>query len=234
MNLIRKQLNIEITDSDEAEGTIRAVISSGQPDRHGEIIDQTSWDLTDYLKNPVVLWAHDHSQPAIGQAIEIGINSDGMLEAVIKFAVKEYAFARTIFNLYAGKFIRAFSVGFLSGESEEKDGITILKNNVLYEFSAVNVGADALALAKSKGIDISVLELSRQLDNSGIDEKRSTDVTKEGRVLSSKNREIIEKAKNTLEDVLRADKKKIKKFDKRKHRKILNKAVRELLKAKQV
>jgi len=289
-----KELNIDVKEFDEEAGTLRAVISSGMPDRQGEMIDQSSWKLDEFKSNPVVLWAHDHSQPAIGQAIDIGLNSDGMLEAVIKFAVKEYAFAKTIFKLYAGKFMRQFSVGFLNEEVDEVNDIKVLRNNTLYEFSAVNVGADALALAKSKGFDISPFEktykpgtwipdtesapvpakekmkrspscrmkgesknecVSRKkaeikkekpklkesqalamainICNISCDEKC---LEKEGRVLSAKNRTIIEKAKSALDDVLRADKNKDnqqrKTTVKLGYKKILNKVVRELLEAK--
>jgi hypothetical protein len=274
MELIKKELNIDIKEFNESEGTLRAVVSSGMPDRQGEMIDQSSWKLDEFKTNPVVLWAHDHSKPAIGQALSIGINSDGMLEAVVKFAVKEYDFAKTIFKLYAGKFMRQFSVGFLNEESEEVNDIRILKNNILYEFSAVNVGADALALAKSKGIDITPLEEKKakiphkspacRMDNESHDKcverkvpeimkenegmkrnqavaiahalcnKKCKSIEKEGRVLSAKNRAIIEKAKFALDDVLKADvKKETPKYNQLNYRRILNKAIRELVKARQ-
>lgn len=158
MQLIRKTFDVELKQVQKEEGIIQAVLSSGQPDRDGEIIDQSSWNLEEYKKNPVVLWSHDPVQPAIGQMVDIFINQDGMLEGIIKFAIKEYDFAKTIFQLYAGKFLRAFSVGFTAEEEEDVNGIRVLKNNTLYEVSAVNIPADALALAKSKGLDISPLE----------------------------------------------------------------------------
>lgn len=223
MNLVYKQLNIsDIKEVDKESGIIRAVISSGKPDRDGQVIDQASWNFNEYLLNPVVLWAHDHTKPAIAKTLEIGLNADGMTEAVIQFAINEYDFAKTVFNLYAGKFMRAFSVGFLPGdEIEGENGLTTLKNNILYEFSAVDVGADALALAKSKGVDVKAFE--------NVEEK-------EGRVLSKKNRDIIQRASNALNEVLEADKGNKtapqRRNIKMNYRKILNKAVRELIEAK--
>ena len=58
---------------------------------------------------------------------------------------------------------------------------------------------------------------------------------KEGRVLSSKNRSIIERALSALEEVLHADTKKegFSHVDRKsKYKKILNKAIRELLEVK--
>lgn len=168
--------------------TIRGVYSTAAVDRHGEIVDQTSWKLEEYMQNPVVLWGHDHSQPAIGRTIELGLNSEGQLEGVMQFAVEQYEFAKTVFELYAGGFMRAFSVGFMSDGWEEQDGVTVLKDNVLYEISTVNVPANAEALMKAKaaGIDVSALE-------------------KAGRVLSAKNRSIIEQAHQALTAVLSSD-----------------------------
>jgi hypothetical protein len=220
--LIKKQFEFVIKEVKQEEYIIRAVISSGQPDRHGEIVDQSSWNLEEYKKNPVVLWSHDHYQPAIGMATEIGINNEGMLEAVVKFAVDQYDFAKTIFNLYAGGFMRAFSVGFMSENQEEANGFRILKQNTLFEFSAVNIGADALALAKQKGIDVSFFD-------------KPEIVEKAGRVLSAKNRASVEAAHAALSEVLTADQEKDTKSAKVEnmkfnYKKMAHKAVRELLK----
>jgi hypothetical protein len=228
-NLIKKQLNIaEVKGLTEETYTLTAVISSGLKDRYNEIVDQTSWNLDEYKKNPVVLWGHDHTQPAIGKALDIYINENGMLEAIVQFAVEEYEFAKTIFKLYAGGFMKAFSVGFTSGKQDMLNDSTILRDNTLYEFSAVNVGADALALAKQKGIDVSYFDKIN---------KSETIIEKKGRVLSAKNRETIEKAKQALEEVLVADKEKnIKETSvvkmKYSYKKVLSKAVRELIKAR--
>jgi len=158
MEMIKKTLLAKVKDVNNDEGIIRAVFSSGKPDRQGEIIDQASWKLNEYMTNPIVLFTHDHTQPAIGKVLEIGINAEGMLEGLIQFAIKEYEFARTLFNLYKGKFMRAFSVGFVSEDQEDVPEGMLLKNNTLYELSAVNIPADVLALAKSKGMDISWTE----------------------------------------------------------------------------
>jgi hypothetical protein len=224
--MIKKQVGFKINESNEEEYTIRAVISSGLPDRQGEIIDQSSWNLDEYKKNPVVLWAHDHFQPAIGKSVDIFINAEGMLEAIIKFAVEESDFAKTIYKLYAGGFMRAFSVGFTSKTQEIVNDNVILKDNVLYEFSAVNVGADALALAKSKGIDISCFE-----------KKFNIPKEKEGKVLSAKNRTSVEAARAALDEVLIADQAKDEKSNQVKkvkynYKKILGKAARELIKVR--
>ncbi len=253
MDLIKKQLNAEIKEVNEEEGLIRAVISSGMPDRQGDMIDQQSWKLDEYKRNPVVLWAHNHGQPAIGQAVEIGINSEGMLEALIKFAIKEYDFARTVYQLYAGKFLRAFSVGFQSETQEEVNDIRILKNNVLYEFSAVNVPADALALAKTKGIDVSCFEkksekspacrmedetikecVARKIpeimdENPDMEQERAVAIAYS---MCRKKCDEGSKEAETVKMVLEKVAKEKKKINSLNWKRILNRAIRELIRAR--
>lgn len=142
----------------EEHHTIRAVFSTSDVDRHGEVVDQKSWLLDDFMKNPVVLFGHDHSQPPVGMITGLGYNSDGNLEGEVKFAATEYPFAKVIWNLYKGGFMKAFSVGFSSGKVDIVDDQVILKENTLYEISTVSVPANAMALAKSKGLNVEPLE----------------------------------------------------------------------------
>lgn len=152
-------LNLTIKTVDAALYQIRAVFSTPMEDRHGEIVDQRGWKLNEFLLNPVVLWAHDDLQPAIGKVVDIAF-VDGNLEGTIQFAAAEYDFAKTIYNLYAGGYVRAISVGFMNDkwQFDEANDQIILLENTLYEVSCVNIPANALALAKSKGLDVSALE----------------------------------------------------------------------------
>lgn len=228
MTLIKKELRVDVKEFDIEQGTLRAVFSSGLPDRQDEMIDQSSWILDEFLKNPVVLWSHNSYELPIGRVETLGLNSEGMLEGVIRFAIKEYEFAKTIFDLYVGRFLRAFSVGFTNDEYEEVQGIRVLKNPKLLEISAVNIPADALALAKSKGVDISSLMEKKQEEQP----KAKPEPQREPEVLTEDNKVKIKKAISVLEDVLKVDKPKQKK--RKNVRKILNSAVRELLKVKKV
>jgi len=158
--IIRKNIFFKIKEIDDDKYIIRGVFSTSGEDRHGEIIDQTGWKLEEYMQNPVILFAHDQWTPAIGKAIELKVDGNGNLAGAIQFAVEESELAKTIFNLYKGGFMRAFSVGFMNNkyEVDEENDILILKENVLYEISCVNVGANAMALATTKGINISPIK----------------------------------------------------------------------------
>lgn len=193
MNMQYKHFNVAVKAVDDENYIITGVFSTGDEDRHGEVVEQKSWMLDDYLKNPVILFAHDHQQPAIGKCLSLTFNNEGNLEGQIQFAAKEYEFANTIYKLYKGGYMRAFSVGFQNEvvEYDEEENKVTLKKNHLFEISTVNVPANALALAKSKGIDTSALE--KRLNQ------------KEGRVLSAKNRTTITNAVEALQAVLAAD-----------------------------
>lgn len=235
--MIKKEFAFETKDVNFENYTMKVIVSSGQPDRGGDITEQ-SWLLDNYNKNPVVLWGHDNSIPAVGKALSIGINNDGMLEAVIQFAVEHSALARELWGLYSDKFLNAFSAGFVPGNIEEMNGFRILKNNELLEFSCVNVPMDALALAKSAGLSVSMIEKS-MTDESTEEEPEVAEkgnfeeiTEKEERVLSSKNRKLIENALSSLDALLKADKGangESKKKYKMKRNKIINKAIRELM-----
>ncbi len=155
-SIIRQEFILKSKAIDEKNFIIRGIFSTGEEDRSGEVVDQGGWDLKEFMENPVVLFAHDHYQPAVGKVVELNKTVNG-LEGAIQFAAKEYDFAMTLFNLYAGGYMRAFSVGFMNKkyEIDQENDRVILKENTLFEISAVNVPANAMALAYSKGIDVS-------------------------------------------------------------------------------
>jgi len=232
--MLKKLFNTKIKEIDEKENSIRFIFSTDDEDRHGEIVDQKGWDLNEYLKNPVVLFAHDHYQPAVGQVTELRLNEDSNLEGVIKFAVDEYEFAKTLFNLYKGKFMRAVSAGFINKKyeiDEENDTFT-LKENTLLEMSMVNVPANSMALAKSAGIDVSSIEKL-------MDERKTkvvlkdADIERIGKEISTNlNKNLNKGLANTTKVETPKGKSKIITGKKKFTTKQINKAVRILLKEK--
>ena len=96
-----------------ADRTLRFIFSDNSVDRMGDTIDAAGWDLSDFERNPVALWAHDSSAPPIGGASNVAVEGT-RLAGDITFAPPEtYLFADTIYRLVLGKFIRAVSVGFM-------------------------------------------------------------------------------------------------------------------------
>ena len=121
-------------------GTFDVIISTDDIDRAGEMIKQDGWDLTNYMKSPVVLWGHNYQQPPIGICTSIEKTANG-LKASGKFAPTE--FAQEIRKLYDLGMCRATSVGFIPTEQE---GNIITKAELL-EFSFVSVPANPYALS---------------------------------------------------------------------------------------
>lgn len=131
---------------DQEKKQITAYVSTYEWDRTDERFAQGAWKLEDYLKNPVMLWAHDYKKPPIGKAISITPDEKGLL-AVAQFADDE--FSTQIFDLFKGGFLNAFSVGFnptpgkykVEPINSERKGLVYLEADLL-EFSAVPVPAN--------------------------------------------------------------------------------------------
>ena len=79
------------------EGPMSFVVSTDEVDRHGDTISVDGWRYDTYMRNPVFLWAHAHTRPAIGRAIEVWKEQHSLL-ADIEFAPT--AFAQEVAALY--------------------------------------------------------------------------------------------------------------------------------------
>lgn len=139
---------------------IQLTISTGTIDRDGDTLNPNGWQLDNYRKNPVVLFAHQSRQPPVARATETWLE-DEKLKSKALFTPKEmYPFGYMIGQMYKEGFINAASVGFDPLKwtyVEDKNrpwGVDFLEQELL-EWSAVPVPANAEALldAKAKGID---------------------------------------------------------------------------------
>lgn len=204
--IIKKDLYLNEKSVDREKYIIRGVFSTGDEDRHGEIIDQKGWHLDEFMQNPVILFGHDQWTPAIGKAVELSVDMAGNLSGAIQFAVQEdkSGLAETIFNLYANGFMRAFSVGFENNiyEYNQETEQPILKENTLYEISCVNVPANGRALAYSKGINLEPLE---KIENKLKKKAKRTIDNKLNLSDESVEKLSEEISKNLQSEILRAD-----------------------------
>ena len=166
----------EVKAVDGTPRTFRFCFSDGNVDRIGDTINPAGWDLHDFEKNPVALWAHDSSSPPIGRAKNLMVENDRLM-GDIEFAPADiYPFAETIYRMVAGGWLNAVSVGFLPtdydwADDEDREwGIDFLRQQLL-EISVVPVPAlpSALIDARAKGIDTRpILEWAeRTLDGGG-------------------------------------------------------------------
>jgi phage head maturation protease len=147
--------------AEESSGIVHFVFSTDDVDSYGDVIEQEGWVLDRYMKNPVILWAHDHRTPAIGYTKDIG--KSPVLNGDIMFNPKEIdPFGGKIKDLIDFGSIKAGSVGFNPVEwevLEHKEGsYTIIdgyrfKKQELMEFSVCNVPANPFALVDYKEDD---------------------------------------------------------------------------------
>ena len=155
-----------VADEIRAEGegrTIRFRITTDAVDRERDVLSPAGWKLDHYLKNPVVLWAHDYRQPPLARAREI-VSTEHGLSALAEFPPKGvYPFADTIHDLLRGGFLNAASVGFNPTKppvyNEERKGFDYAEQELL-EFSVVPVPANPEALVEARAVGIDVAPIA--------------------------------------------------------------------------
>ena len=173
---VRKFMEVSVDGEGDGEAEENGVklfftISTGHIDRDGDTIEQSGWDLSEYKKNPVVLWAHDSSAPPVAKAnatylaetVSKNVGEDAVhLMSVAEFPSRDlYPFGNMVGRLYKNGFLHGASVGFLPVEYEinrEREGFSPVdfKSQKLLEWSAVPVPSnpEGLVQARSSGIDL--------------------------------------------------------------------------------
>lgn len=138
----------------EAAREVDFVASTDVVDSHYEVIDQETWDLSDYEGNPVVLYGHAAYDLPIGQCTFVAVQG-GRLVCTVKFSEATQK-AKEVFALVMEKTLRAVSVGFrpVNGAYEMIEGqeVWVWRNSKLKEISVVAIGANPEALAKMKSL----------------------------------------------------------------------------------
>jgi HK97 family phage prohead protease len=140
---------------DETRRAIRFCFSDDTVDRMGDRIIASGWDLTEFKRNPVALWAHSSSDPPIGRATNVQVEGNRLM-GDIEFAPPEtYGFADLIYRLAKGGWVNAVSVGFQpieythSNDPARQGGLDFRRQSLL-EISAVPVPANSNAIVQAK------------------------------------------------------------------------------------
>jgi HK97 family phage prohead protease len=147
-----------LTDSQTL--TVRAVISTAGADRAGDVIVPGGLrNATEFLRNPVVLWAHQRALPPVGTCVALDIEPTRIVAAT-RFA-KGVPFAEDLFRLYEQGVLRGWSIGFLPRRASllprdpatGRRGLRVEAWDLL-EYSAVPIpeNPEALTLAVEKGL----------------------------------------------------------------------------------
>ena len=144
------QPQVEVFKSiDVQKDSFHWVMSTFDTDRDFEKVDPKGWNLKNYLANPVILWSHDYSIPAIGYAENV--KADTVLEGDIVFNSKEFdEFGWSIGERVKAGALRCGSVGFIAEEVEfleakDRNCDLIFRKQELLEFSICCVPANPFA-----------------------------------------------------------------------------------------
>lgn len=110
------------------EGEFEVVASNAKIDRFGDTINPDGWVLTNYRKNPVILWSHstggfgETAVPPVARATKVRVE-DGELR--VKGVFAPTPFAQELRTLVEEGFLNAVSVGFLPLVEDEKGMIEV-------------------------------------------------------------------------------------------------------------
>ncbi len=126
-------------------------IFANELSRDGMSVDLDGMDFSNYEKNPVVLYAHDHLGRTesgglpIGRTVRLARTSDGHIRADFEFLEGD-AFAERVRNAWEQGFLRGASIGWRPLETLPSGrGARAVKSELL-EWSIVAVPADPDAL----------------------------------------------------------------------------------------
>lgn len=112
--------NVEVKKVGERQYEFTA--STADMDRDGEVIDVAGWDLKNFKKNPVIMYAHDYRTLPIGKATHIGVK-DGKLKNTVEFPPEgTYEFADIVERLVNTGYLKTESVGFIPRKWEDGEG----------------------------------------------------------------------------------------------------------------
>lgn len=135
---------------DLGDGVIEAIVSTSSEDRHREVINVEGIDLSSYEENPIVLYGHDYEALPIGKTLSLK-KTKTKLTAKFQFAIAEYPFANTVYQLVKGGYLNDVSIGGIV--KQWSDDYTTIEELEMVEFSVVNIGANRDAKIISRGFE---------------------------------------------------------------------------------
>ena len=139
------------------ERQVRVVVSTGDLDREGDIIQPDGIDTKNYKRNPVILFNHRSYEAPIARAESIGVEGDALV-ATAQFP-KQGVSAKSdeIYGLIKAGLINAASIGFIPTEwkfrDEDRSGWgRVFEKCEMTEFSFVSVPANANAIILERSL----------------------------------------------------------------------------------
>jgi len=138
-NFVNVKLKALTGEADDEKIIVEGFANYNSKDRDNDVVIPYGIDLTNFNKNPIILWQHRRDEPA-GKVIKAEIRNDGLyVQAEVYKSVNPQAYAA----VKAGV-VSMFSIGFrgIEGEyNEETDTFYFLKVELL-EISLVSIPAN--------------------------------------------------------------------------------------------
>jgi HK97 family phage prohead protease len=140
------------------------IMSTETEDRYGDIVVQEGMDTTEFEKNPIALWMHNHLATPLGQwsgLLKVLGGRPKRTEGVLRFSPEgEFDDVDKIARLVEMGIYKACSIGFMpksyewikDDEGNHTWGLRFAESELL-ECSVVAVGANQEALVKAAGGD---------------------------------------------------------------------------------
>ena len=178
--IVKNFTAIETKVADGALRTLVVKISTPTPDRSKDIVEPKGMNSDNFMKNPVVLFAHNYGELPIAKCTGLKVADTGIL-ATVQFPEEgTYPKADTVYQMYKDGFLNAWSVGFQpidNGYEPNEEGGYTFKSWELLEFSSVPVpaNAEALTIMRSKGINIDALNQTKKIEEKGKIEEEKKD-----------------------------------------------------------
>jgi HK97 family phage prohead protease len=209
--MITKNLPAQVNSVDLMAKTVSVMVSAGQRDRDGEIIDPSSFvnNLQIYKQHPLLIASHDSRDLLnhIGEATDIQSTPDGLKATFMYYAGQGNKLADWAWYLASERKIAAFSVGFMPLKWEEGDGKDYSRKYTeveLYEVSQVLIPSFRGAIQDDRKLSSDLGFIRAAKAYFGESEVDNILEEKTGRSVSKKN---IDKVKNILTslDTTKAD-----------------------------
>ena len=120
----------EVLGSDSSEAVVRDIsaqtrsfticASSDRKDRMGDIVVQSGLDMTNFDKNPVILWAHQHSEIPIGRCVQHFQDKKGTVtRTMMRVQLSAAEDAQKVFDAVRDGFLKSASIGFIPLKTEK-------------------------------------------------------------------------------------------------------------------
>ena len=170
----------------DGEGIHRIVIAANERSRNGDELNLRGVAFKNYLKNPVVLWAHDRfGGIPIGKTLEIDHDDQGKIVVDFQFNSDD-EFAARVENAWNGGFIRAASIRYLPtkvvevrGNGGEVERLRVEESELL-EWSLVPIPADPDSVrAAARELNLPE-EIFRGFETTPYEDSPQTGVNQEG------------------------------------------------------